>query len=108
MLETLIFGKVISQDRFILLQRILHLNDNLNLCPRDRLVMIDTVIETLRKHFKSIFIPYQKLCIDESIVEWKGRLLFKQYIPSKNTGLELNYLFYVIEVRFCLRLFSLY
>lgn len=83
MLETPFFGKVMSQDRFILIQRILHFSDNLNLCPGNRLVKIGTVVETLRKKFKSIFIPHQKLCIDESIVEWKGRLTFKQYIPSK-------------------------
>jgi len=72
-----------SQDRFCLLQRLLHFSDNRNPCPGNRLVKIGTVVETLRKKFKSIFIPHQNLCIDESIVEWKGRLTFKQYIPSK-------------------------
>jgi len=30
-----------------------------------------------------MFIPYQNMCIDESLMVFKGRLLFKQYIPSK-------------------------
>ena len=35
--------------------------------------------------------PYQKLVIDESLVLWRGRLSFKQYIPSKRHrfGLKL-------------------
>lgn len=28
-------------------------------------------------------IPHQNLCIDESIIVFKGRLIFKQFIPSK-------------------------
>jgi len=82
-IETPFFGKIMSQDRFCLLQRLLHFSDNRIPCPGNRLVKIGTVVETLKKKFKSIFIQHQNLCIDESIVEWKGRLTFKQYIPSK-------------------------
>lgn len=63
--------------------RLLHFNDNKNQIKGDRLYKIIPIIETLRKKFKKIFKPSQKLCIDESIVEWKGRLSFKQFIPSK-------------------------
>ena len=27
--------------------------------------------------------PFQNLCIDESLMLWKGRLAFRQYIPFK-------------------------
>ena len=37
----------------------------------------------LRKAFSQSFQPYQRLCIDESLLLYKGRLSFKQYIPSK-------------------------
>ncbi|KAL2731772.1 piggyBac transposable element-derived protein 4-like [Vespula squamosa] len=37
----------------------------------------------LRKSFCDIFYPYEKVCIDENLMLYKGRLFFKQYIPSK-------------------------
>jgi len=83
LLSTPAFGSIMSQDRFLLLLRLLHFNDNKNQIKGDRLYKITPIIETLRKKFKKIFKPSQKLCIDESIVEWKGRLSFKQFIPSK-------------------------
>lgn len=39
----------------------------------------------LRKSFSDAFHPYQDLCIDESLMLYKGRLSFKQYIPSKRS-----------------------
>ncbi|KAJ8929857.1 hypothetical protein NQ314_017462 [Rhamnusium bicolor] len=32
---------------------------------------------------KETFYPFQNLCIDESLVLFKSRIFFKQYIPSK-------------------------
>lgn len=83
LLSTPIFGKIMTQDRFLLLLRVLHFNDNRNQIPGDRLFKIKTIVESLRKKFKSTYQPHQKVCVDESIVEWKGQLQFKQYIPSK-------------------------
>ena len=38
-----------------------------------------------------MFSPLCNLCIDESLLLWKGRLLFKQYIPKKHNrfGIKL-------------------
>ncbi|ROL45244.1 Zinc finger BED domain-containing protein 1 [Anabarilius grahami] len=33
--------------------------------------------------FGQMFVPHRDLCIDESLLLWKGRLGFRQYIPSK-------------------------
>lgn len=103
-----IFGKMMSQDRYLIILRLLHFCDNQNQVQGNRLFKIDTIIESLRIKFRSVFKPYQKVCVDESIVEWKGRLKFKQYIPSKRhrfgiklfvlcdckTGYVLDYLVY--------------
>jgi len=83
LLSTPIFGKIMTQDRFLLLLRVLHFNDNRNQIPGDRLFKIKIIVESLRKKFSSTYQPHQKVCVDESIVEWLGRLQFKQYIPSK-------------------------
>ena len=77
------FGKIFSQDRFFLLFRMLHFNNNLAQIAGDKLLKITTIFETLRKKFKNSFNPSKNLSIDESLVLWKGRLSFRQYIPSK-------------------------
>lgn len=107
-LSTPIFSKIMTQDRFLLLLRILHFCDNRNQISGDRLFKIRIIVESLRKKFRSSYQPHQKVCIDESIVEWKGRLQFKQFIPSKRhrfgiklfvlcdckSGFVLDYLIY--------------
>lgn len=63
----------------------------------------------LREKFEQLFVPYQNICIDESLMLWKGRLSFKQYIPKKGhrfgvkffvivdckTGIILGFIIYV-------------
>ncbi|KAJ8333472.1 hypothetical protein SKAU_G00414800 [Synaphobranchus kaupii] len=44
---------------------------------------IRNVFNALTSAFKRSFIPYKDLCVDESLMLWKGRLGFRQYIPSK-------------------------
>jgi hypothetical protein len=41
------------------------------------------ILEVVSKTFKNALVPFQNLCIDESLMLWKGRLGFKQYIPLK-------------------------
>ena len=81
--ETKFIRKLMTRDRFLLVHRLLHFTDNHNLDKNDKLVKIRPVIEHLRKAFKEKFRPFQDLCIDESLMLWRGRLSFRQYIPSK-------------------------
>lgn len=56
-----------------------------------RLYRIQMLIDHARETFKGTFVPGKKLCIDESIVPFKGRLMFKQYLPKKRNrfGIKL-------------------
>jgi hypothetical protein len=83
MIATPMFGQLFSRDRFIALLKYLHFNDNSNQVDDDSLYKIRPVMDELRKIFKLLIIPYKNLCIDEALLLWKGRLTFKQYIPSK-------------------------
>ena len=83
MIITPMFGQLFSRDMFLMLLKYLHFNDNPNQVEGDRLYKIKPVINDLRKKFRSLVIPYKNLCIDESLILWKGRLTFKQYIPTK-------------------------
>lgn len=48
----------------------------------DRLSKIRGITNMLRKSFNDAFHPFQKLCLNNSLL-YKGRLSFKQYIPMK-------------------------
>ncbi|CAH1975477.1 unnamed protein product [Acanthoscelides obtectus] len=78
-----IIPKVMSRNRFQLLLRMWHFSDN-NDCPEgDRLHKIKPLLDALVKKFQEIYTPGRTFCIDESVVPFQGRLLFKQYIPNK-------------------------
>lgn len=109
LLHTPIFGKIMPRDRFIEILRYLHFNDNSEQPVGDRLFKIEPVIGILQEKFILFVTPYQNLCIDESLMLWKGRLAFKQYIPKKRhrfgvkffiivdckTGFILGFIIYV-------------
>jgi hypothetical protein len=83
LIATPVFGDIIPRDRFLLLLKFLHFNDNKNQSETDKLFKISPVVKHLKQKFQRIMIPHRNLCIDESLTLWKGRLSFKQYIPSK-------------------------
>jgi hypothetical protein len=85
LISTPMFADIMSRDRFLLLLRFLHFNDNEYQPSDDKLYKIKPVIIYLRERFSKIFVPYQNLCIDEGLMLYKGRLSFKQYLPSKRS-----------------------
>ena len=93
-MNTPLFSKVMSVNRFLNILRALHFTDSLANYAADRrekMKKIKHVFDHLKAKFLAAFVPYQKLVIDESLVLWRGRLSFKQYIPSKRHrfGLKL-------------------
>jgi hypothetical protein len=41
------------------------------------------IVTHLLEKYKAAMYPFEKVCIDESLMLFKGSLAFKQYIPSK-------------------------
>ena len=78
-----VFGRFMTRDRYLLLLRFLHFSNVENEDVSDRLRKIRPVYSLFKEAFSAYFRPFQKLAIDESLVLFKGRLAFKQYIPSK-------------------------
>ena len=77
-----------SSRRFELLLRFLHLNDSERQPKRgepgyDRLYKIRPFLERIVRAFKSNYTPTQYLSVDESMIAYKGRLSFLQYLPKK-------------------------
>ncbi|KAG5867349.1 hypothetical protein JTB14_038395 [Gonioctena quinquepunctata] len=77
------FGQIMPRDRYLLLLKMLHFGDNDNPNQNDKLFKIRLILDHLRQCFTNSFEPFQNVCIDESLMLFKGRISFKQYIPSK-------------------------
>ena len=74
---------VMSRNRFELLLHLWHFTDN-ELCPPgDRTFKIHPFIEKIVNKYQEVFTPSSTFCVDESLVPFRGRLIFKQYIPLK-------------------------
>ncbi|XP_066600736.1 piggyBac transposable element-derived protein 4-like [Prorops nasuta] len=82
LLRSDIFAELMTRDRYFKLLQMLHFNHTVD-PTNDRLDKIRNIINILKTKFNQAFQPYQRLCIDESLLLYKGRLSFKQYIPSK-------------------------
>ena len=83
LIPTPIFLKFMSRDRFLLLTKFMHFADNNHPDKKDAIWKIRSFFKMILEPFSKFFYPFQKVVIDESLILFKGRLVFKQYIPSK-------------------------
>ncbi|KAG8238844.1 hypothetical protein J437_LFUL018293 [Ladona fulva] len=79
MIRTPIFGELMSRDRYLMILQMLHFSDNNVPSEGDWLHKIRPVADPLCRAFKNTLVPFQNLCINESLMLFKGRLFFKQY-----------------------------
>lgn len=75
--------KLMSRNRFQLILKNLHFNDNENINLSDRLSKITPLLDIVKEIYKKAVVPDETVCIDETLVPFRGRLKFKQYIPNK-------------------------
>jgi hypothetical protein len=90
----------------MLILRCLHFSNNMDDGGNPtRLFKIQSILDHFNTVIAKVFKPFVNLCIDESLILWKGRLIFRQYIPSKRArfGVELFSIF-DCETGFCLGL----
>ncbi|KAF7414956.1 hypothetical protein HZH68_003445 [Vespula germanica] len=72
---------VMSRNRFEILLRMLHFADNRQISnPNNLLYKLQTLIDTLNKSFKEYYNPSETVCIDESIIPFRGRTVLRRYI----------------------------
>lgn len=84
------FTDILKRDRFTLILRFFHLNDNAQYIPKgqpghDPLYKIRPFMDALIQHFQKMYVPGRELSLDESMIGFKGRLGFVQYMPKKPT-----------------------
>lgn len=87
--STPFFSKIMSYRRFQLIYRYMHFADNnafdakTHECPK--LAKIWPVLKHLSSSFQEAITPERDVSIDESLMLFKGRLAWKQYIPLKRS-----------------------
>ncbi|XP_053184300.1 piggyBac transposable element-derived protein 4-like [Scomber japonicus] len=77
------FNKTMSRNRFQIIWRFLHYNNNASQDAADKLYKVRPVLDYIVKKFKELYQPGQNICIDEGMMLWRGRLSFKVYNPQK-------------------------
>ncbi|XP_047036366.1 piggyBac transposable element-derived protein 4-like [Helicoverpa zea] len=90
------FSAHMSIDRFLLINKCLHFNNNDDMRALDldyseaRLFKIKPILVHLNQKFQSMYTPAQNLALDESLLMWKGWLEICQLIPNKaaNRGIK--------------------
>lgn len=92
-IETPFYRQIMKERRFFLLKKFLHFTDNNEEqeIPNAKLNKLWPIIEMVNKIFSTVYIPEENISIDESLMLYKGRLSWKQYIPSKRArfGIKL-------------------
>lgn len=86
--ETPFFGKTMPLWKFLLIRRMLHLNDNQREAGRnepgfDPWAKVRLVLDHMNAAFKRYYRPSSNISIDESIVGMKNRTVFIQYLKNK-------------------------
>ena len=79
-----------SGRRFELLMSYLHLNDITKQPPQssplyDKLYKVRPLLNKIVESFKSTYTPHQAISVDETMIGFKGRLGWIQYMPKKPT-----------------------
>lgn len=72
-----------SRYRFDQIWRFLHVVDSDQANPADKLWKLRPMITFLNRRFKEVYTPDGIFAIDETMVPYKGRLSFLQYLPLK-------------------------
>ena len=82
---------VMSRDRFQQIRTYLHFSDNQDpKAKEDTAWKIRPVIDTLLERFQAMYVPSQKVCIDESLFKYRGRHRSLQFIPDKRSRYGLK------------------
>ena len=74
------FRSVFSRDRFFQIFGMLHVGDPDSITKRDK---IQPFLDRLCSVFESAYTPSQAIAVDESVVSFKGRVSFRQYLKGK-------------------------
>ena len=82
---------ILPLQKFIFIEKYLHFVHNTTLTPElGRRAKIAPIFDYLVDKFCCNYIPESDVSIEESLLLWKGRLSWKQYIPRKRSRFGLK------------------
>ena len=90
------YSAVMKKERFCLILSFLHLFNNEDQVPRgqpghDPIFKIRSFVNRLRKNFKNVFAPGDKVAVDKAMVAWRGPLAFLVFSPDKLESLASRF-----------------
>jgi len=79
------FREKMSRNRYMLIMRALHFCKNPEAGEKapSRIYKVEKVLDYFNKRMQDVYQPSKNLSLDESMVLWRGRLVFRQYIKNK-------------------------
>ena len=86
---------LIPRKRFEIIMKFLHFSNNetydAQTHPQPKLKKIYELYSLINLKFQTAYVPEKNIAIDESLMAYKGKLGFKQYIPTKRSrfGIKL-------------------
>ena len=75
--------KIMSRNRFELLLKMLHFTNNETADITKRLWKIQPILDELNENFKKYYNPQEFVCVNESMIPFRGRIIFRQYMKQK-------------------------
>lgn len=76
-------SRCLSRNRFLEIMRFLRFCDYYELNEEDNLRKIRPFLNFVRNKCKTVYLPQKQICVDESLLLYKGRIHFRRYIPTK-------------------------
>eukprot|EP00795_Rhopilema_esculentum_P003956 gene3956-15288_t len=93
--EHAVFGgsflkKIMARNRFDKITQYLHANDRTKMPGKedenyDKLYLVRPILEIVRGNCLKNYNPHMECAVDEAMIAFRGRLDFRQYLPSKPT-----------------------
>lgn len=77
--------QLISQNKFRAVWRFLHFEDNSLIKSKDAVMKVQPLLSRVAQNWRLLYTPGSELTIDESMIGYQGRTIFKQYEPRKPT-----------------------
>ncbi|XGW19881.1 hypothetical protein V3C99_003598 [Haemonchus contortus] len=76
-------ARLMTRNRFIEILNSLHFADNDTSDKSNRLYKVQPVIDSMNKAFGDVYKPEKDICIDETMVPFRWKVMFRQYIHGK-------------------------
>ena len=65
--------------------------NNETVSEKDRIRKVRSVVEYLNTRFQQLYIPEENIVIDESLMKFRGRLKYTQFIASKRARFGIKF-----------------